>query len=165
MSETLMDDLFQYAESPDLFVQASITNTVNSLRDLLLSSPAVANGVRLAQSDIELATLVLKRMQKLLTSGLAGITERYRHPYDVALATYLLVLHQSNAEAFEAALESVRGSALPNLFWAYAMYNLLAWRASKTDEVGWSGRFEGGDNASAVTSNADSADLVIERVI
>ena len=130
MSETLMDDLFQYAESPDLFVQASITNTVNSLRDLLLSSPAVANGVRLAQSDIELATLVLKRMQKLLTSGLAGITERYRHPYDVALATYL-----------------------------------LAWRASKTDEVGWSGRFEGGDNASAVTSNADSADLVIERVI
>jgi len=157
MTQSVMDELFAFAESPGLFVEASLANDITSLKYILVSSPQLEAAARAIENQPVLAQEVLERIGTLLTLALP--TDEL-HEYDVAIAAYLFVLQRSNAHFLDKALSAVRESKLPNLYWAYAMYNQLIALAPNTAEDVYA-HFE--EPVVAEDSDAESSGPVVLR--
>ncbi len=109
-----------------------MSNGIGALKSAMLSQPVVRSAIVSVGSDPGLARAVLDRIRELLS---IEVDPTKLHPFDAAVATYLLVLGEANLNSLREALGAVEQCDLPNLFWAYAAYGLLTPRVESVDTV------------------------------
>lgn len=118
----LVSSMFGSIESSDFCPDLPLASDVESVGRLLRRNRLVKLLISVAQMDAANAELVSERVQALLR---APADSSHLSPYDTALATYLLVLYDSNLPELTKALGAVYEVQPPNLWWTYRVYNHL----------------------------------------
>jgi hypothetical protein len=162
VTEVALSDLFSAVEGPEVALRAALSNNIAALRYAVFGIPVVQQAIGVIRGDTRLADAVVERVRALLCTG---SEPDQMHRYDAAIATYLLVLGETNLDGVRRAMDSVHEAALRNLFWTYAVAGSLGGRSpdSSTESVSglewgalpsdaspdkWSARTEGASSVS-----------------
>jgi len=123
MPPASINELFGIVESSAFFLEFNLANDVAWLRQFFIhSNSATARLILYVRADASHAARIVDEVAELLQ---VDTDPAELHPYDAAIAAYLLVLEASNLEALKCALGLVRNAHPPNLWWTYRAYNHL----------------------------------------
>lgn len=117
-----IDALLERAESSGVFAEFALCSDA---QDFIMVAQSLHVTQRLTQmiaSDRYYGEHLVERVGELLDME---VDRQRRHPFDHAIALYLLVLSQTDVQLLGEALQPVRRSRLPNLWFALLMERRL----------------------------------------
>jgi len=113
-----IEGLLQRAESSGVFAEFALCSEAQDFIMVAQSLHVTQRLIRTVASDRYYGKHLVARIGELLDME---VDRQRRHPLDHAIALYLLVLSQTDVQLLDEALQRVRGSRLPNLWFALLM--------------------------------------------
>ena len=122
MPTTRLAELFAQIDGLDFAAELSIANSALWIATFVKNNKATRELTLMARIDNEVAHQVGQHVDDLL---LKQTDPKLLHPFDKAVAAYLLILHDSNVHELVQSLKVVYDGRPPNLWWTYRIYNHL----------------------------------------
>lgn len=132
-SYRILNDFFAQCESKELVVDLSLVNDFSRFRKILYSSKFFSTIVdEIKFSNVNLADVVFDRIKTLSDVENNPLA---LHRYDVAIASYLLLLERANQQKAMDAFLFVKGKNFQNLWWANFSLAYIKTKSSKTEDI------------------------------
>lgn len=110
-----IEDVLQAIESEGTGAEFALCTDLHDMLVVAYSLPVVERLRQMAAGDTAVAEMLVSRVDELLREDVKSDT---RHPYDHAIALYLVVLSWTNVDLLGVAIEDVLSSKLSTLWFA-----------------------------------------------
>lgn len=115
-------ELFSQIESADFYANIALVNSVDIFLTLLNGNPSIRNLISLVSFEPSYLDMMEERIYRLWKFE---CDSNILHPYDHSIAVYLYVIFKVNKNKAEEILKWIYQNQIPNLYWAYQIYNYI----------------------------------------
>jgi hypothetical protein len=130
MNSNNLNKYFEMIERPTFTAMFTAANNAYTYKMIFESNVVIRSFINDVRIDTEGSKDVFQRIKRLIA---VQYDKNISHPYDDAIAVYLLILSKTSVDNFINATNEITTKKISNLYWTYMILNDLG--MSATNEI------------------------------